>query len=251
VVSRTTQAYETRDVQYAIVETEYTKTPNDLWDEVMPTLDPYDQTVLWQLYRLSRGYHRDTCTIGFPRLAIRCNISPKQAQISVGRLEKRGLINRLGSDFGNRNVAERGNIYQIFLPEGREAPRPRVARSTREVPLATVVPDAAIKLNTQNESTQTQGGAGVWSRFTLEDCRRYADHLKQTGQGIINPGGYATKVFRSGEADSLIEAFLNPQTQPDLSRCPDCKGGGFIYLDADDPDRGVRPCKHHSLKGSS
>ena len=251
VVSRTTLARETTDEQYAIVEAEYTKTPNDLWDEIMPTLDPYDQTVLWQLYRLSRGYHRDTCTIGFPRLATRCNISPKQAQISVGRLEKRGLISRLGSDFGNRNVAERGNIYQIFLPEGREAPRPRVVRATREAPTATVVPDTIMKLNTQNESTQTQGSAGVGSKFSLEECRRYADHLKHTGQGIINPGGYATKIFRSAEADALIEAFLNPQSHLDLTLCTDCKGSGFIYLDAENPDRGVKPCKHLSLKSGS
>ena len=27
------------------------------------------------------------------------------------------------------------------------------------------------------------------SKFSLEECRRYADHLHKTGQGITNPGG--------------------------------------------------------------
>ncbi|MGA9773116.1 MAG: hypothetical protein WBV94_29065 [Blastocatellia bacterium] len=234
--------------ELAIVETEYTKTPNDLWDELMPTLDPYDQIVLWQLYRLSRGHHRDTCTVGFPRLAKRCNISPKQVQISVGRLEKRALIKRMGSDFGNRNIAERGNIYEVYLPEGREAPRARVAPNTRVVSPATVVPDTLMKLNTQKENTQTQSGVGVASRFTLEECRRFADHLKQTGQGITNPGGYATKIFRSGEADALIEAFLNPPVKIDPSQCLDCSGSNFIYIDPSNRDRGVKPCKHERLR---
>ena len=51
------------------------------------------------------------------------------------------------------------------------------------------------------------------SKFSLEECQRYAAHLKSTGQGITNPGGYATKIHRSGETDSLTEKFINP-TQP-------------------------------------
>ena len=247
VETGTTQAQQTMAAQYIIVESEYTKTPNDVWDEIMPTLDPYDQSVLWQLYRLTRGYHRDNCTIGFPRLATRCNISPKQAQISVGRLEKRGLIKRTGSDFGNRNVNERGNIYEVFLPEGREAQRTRVARNARVGQSATVAPDTVMKINTQNENTQTQSGVSVRSRFSLEECRRYADHLKQTGQGITNPGGYATKIFRSGEADAFIETFLNPQAPLNISKCPTCRGSNFVYIDVSNPDRGVKPCRHEEL----
>jgi hypothetical protein len=87
----------------------------------------------------------------------------------------------------------------------------------------------------------------VLSRFSLEECRRYADHLKTTGQGIKNPGGYATKIFRSGEADTLIEAFLNPRAAVDMDKCPACRGSNFIYIDASNPDKGVRPCKHDEL----
>jgi hypothetical protein len=27
------------------------------------------------------------------------------------------------------------------------------------------------------------------SKFTIEECRKYAEHLRATGQGINNPGG--------------------------------------------------------------
>jgi hypothetical protein len=72
-------------------------------------------------------------------------------------------------------------------------------------------------LNNQPDQTHThQEGAaapapvvvGVSSRFSLEDCRRYAEHLKSAGEGITNPGGYAASIHRSGRADSQIEAFL-------------------------------------------
>jgi hypothetical protein len=89
------------------------------------------------------------------------------------------------------------------------------------------------------------------SRFTMEECRRYADHLKQTGQGITNPGGYSTKIFRSGEADAFIDAFLKTPAQADPAKCPDCRGTGHVYVDPKNFDKGVRPCRHQSLQAGA
>jgi hypothetical protein len=103
------------------------------------------------------------------------------------------------------------------------------------------------KVNTQKENTQTQEGVRAGSRFTIEECRKYAKHLQSTGQGINNPGGYATTIHRTGEADILIENFLNPATptQVDTSQCPDCQGSGFYYPNG--PASGVAKCKHEKL----
>jgi hypothetical protein len=87
------------------------------------------------------------------------------------------------------------------------------------------------------------------SRFTAEECRRYAEHLRSTGQGISNPGGYATTIHRTGEADELIERFLMPAEatqEVDASKCPDCKGSGFYYPEG--PAGGVRKCRHMKPK---
>ena len=82
-----------------------------------------------------------------------------------------------------------------------------------------------------HKNDRANGGVGVGSKFTLEECRRYAAHLHATGQGITNPGGYATTIYRSGEVDPLIESFLQPPApapaQTDLSACPDCHGTGY------------------------
>jgi hypothetical protein len=111
------------------------------------------------------------------------------------------------------------------------------------------------KVKTQKENTQTQGGlaAGVrvGAKFTIEECRRYAEHLRSTGQGINNPGGYATMIHRTGEADELIERFLKPAAaaEVDASECPDCKGSGFYYPEG--PAGGVAKCRHEKLKRES
>jgi hypothetical protein len=66
--------------------------------------------------------------------------------------------------------------------------------------------------------------------------------------GITNPGGYATKIHRSGEADDLIGAFLEPVESAktiDVSQCPDCKGTGF--WEPGGVGKGVAKCKHERL----
>ena len=78
------------------------------------------------------------------------------------------------------------------------------------------------------------------SKFSAEDCLRYAEHLQKTGKGINNPGGYATTMYRTGEADSLIEAFLN-QSTVSTGDCPDCNGTGFYH--PGDSDVAIE-CKH-------
>jgi DNA-binding Lrp family transcriptional regulator len=241
-----TVAQETTLAQYAINELQSTVTPNDIWDKIIPTLDVYDQSVLWQLYRLTRGYHRDTCTIGLPKLASRCNIGKRQVSTSVERLEKRGLIERLGADYSNKDKSLRGNIYRVNLPEGKLARRATVAYQAGDAQPATVASGAPMKTTTQKEITQTQV-RGV-SRFSLDECRAYADHLHKTGAGINSPRAFAASIYKTGNSDADIETFLNPPAQTDISRCPDCRGTGFIYIDTSNHDKGVRPCKHEPLK---
>lgn len=245
VVRKTTLA------RCTIVETEYTSVPNDVWDEVMPTLNVYDQVVLWRLYRLARGHHSETCLVGLEKLAKCCNIGKRQISTSVERLEKTGLIERLGADFGNKNKAARGTKYKINLPAARVAQSARVASQTTVAERTTLAQHASNKEHTIKENTQTQNSkssVGVGSTFSLNECRKYAEHLWSTGQGITNPGGYATTIHRTGEADELMKTFFNPlpaQKAVDVSKCPDCSGSGWWYPKG--REMGVAKCKHERL----
>jgi predicted transcriptional regulator len=242
-------------VKPSLVTSQWTLVINDFFDEVLPTLKPTEAIVLTRLLRLSRGYHSDTCKVGSERLSKHCNISKKQAQISLNKLISAGWIERVDVDQSGASKIERGSVYRVLIPAATVEKITAVKSTTVNT---TAVRNSSNKVNTQKENTQTQDappatvapGVRVGSKFTIEECRRYAKHLQSTGQGINNPGGYATTIHRTGEADLLIENFLNPiaPTQPsDISQCPDCHGAGMYYPEGLGKG-GVKKCTHEKLK---
>jgi hypothetical protein len=163
-------------------------------------------------------------------------------------LEQRKLIKRLSVDLSNKIQSERGITFEVLLPRLGATKSAAGTKTTGGSKSAGGVISEPNKVNTQKENTQTQEvGVRVGSKFTIEECRKYAEHLRFTGQGINNPGGYATTIHRTAEADELIERFLNliPLSQVDITQCPDCKGSGFYYPNG--PAGGVAKCKHENL----
>lgn len=223
----------------------YTRLTHDVADRLLPTLDTYSQSVLVRLLRLTWGFQSDVCRVGLKSLANHCNISESQTRRAVRTLIARDIIAELGTDFSNSNQSARGTEYRILLipaPTHGTGGVSRVAPSretgaTRETP---------IKKNTLKETHTNTVGVRVSSRFTLQECRKYAESLRT--DGITNPGGYATKIHRSGEADDLIAAFLEPVevTKPiDVSQCLDCAGTGWRHPNG--VGGGVVKCKHENL----
>jgi hypothetical protein len=116
-------------------------------------------------------------------------------------------------------------------PDEEKPPPERAPRATKE---------ARARRRTAEEAKST---------FSLEDCLKYAKHLAATGQGITNPGGYATTIYRTGEADELIAKFLaQPVAPEDTSRCPDCHGSGWWYPHG--IEQGVVKCRHERMSRS-
>jgi hypothetical protein len=149
----------------------------------------------------------------------------------------------------NESCNESGNRLQVSDFEScNQSDNQSCNQSSNPLPPLSIHVSHVMNHDTHTHTGAQGARASAGSRFSLQDCRRYADHLKTTGQGIEKPGGYATSIFRSGEADSLIEDFLHAPRAPDLSQCPDCGGSGMVYLDTDDPSLGVKRCKHEKLK---
>ena len=217
--------------------------PYEVFDGILWKLKPAPRVILERLYRLSAGWDTDVCTVSIGKLVTTCNIGATQVRQYLRELEAAGYIQRLGEDIANKNIEARGIKFRVLLPR---MPPARTRTGSESGRGSNSEPN---KVNTQKENTQTQEvSVRAGSRFTIEDCRRYAEHLRSTGQGINNPGGYATTIHRTGEADELIERFLNPtvSTQVDASQCPDCKGSGFYYPNG--PSGGVAKCKHERMK---
>jgi len=229
----------------------FTKFWHQLTDHLYGQLTPAEQVVHIQLFRLSWGHNKSNCKIGLPQLAKRAGIGRSTAQTAIAGLINKGLIKKVLTHFGSDK--EQGNEYHVVPPSSLL--KSGSQSKSNSLPESNSLPDSRhYKENTQKENTQTQGapaaGGGVGSKFTIEECRKYAKHLQSTGQGINNPGGYATTIHRTGEVDLLIERFLNPEeanSSPnfDSSQCPDCKGTGFYYPQG--MDGGVARCKHERL----
>jgi hypothetical protein len=80
----------------------YYPTFNDISDRLVPEhkLDAYEQAVLYRMYRLSRGWQKESCVVGHTKLANSTNLSRSTVQKTIARLLERGLIECLG-DCGN------------------------------------------------------------------------------------------------------------------------------------------------------
>jgi hypothetical protein len=238
----------------------YYQVYNDMSDRLVPELKltPYEQAVLHRLYRLSWGWKKEECEVGMGGLAKHCVMSKSQVKRSLLSLQEKGLIENLGTF---KHGAREGNRYKV-LPglgpvTGKTIVKETIVSEEQSVVSETtearqsIVSENNIKNSNKDFKTHTQAGVRVGSKFTIEECRKYAQHLQATGQGINNPGGYATTIHRTGEADMLIENFLHPEaTNPssnlDTSQCPDCQGTGFYYPKG--IEGGVARCKHEQLK---
>ena len=236
------------------LEAPHLRTPHEITDRILPTLKPGCQVVLMRLYRLSAGFGSNTCHVSLPKLASSCNISETQVRILLRELEQRKLIKRVSIDLSNKIQSERGVTFEVLLPRLATTKTTAGLKSVGGAEFTGGAKTEPNKVNTQKENTQTQetlSGVGVGSKFTIEECQKYAKHLQSTGQGINNPGGYGTTIHRTGEADMLIESFLHPETQValsnfDASQCSDCHGSGFYYPKG--VEGGVARCKHEQLK---
>ncbi len=233
---------------------------NDVTDRLIRDLklDVYEQSVLLKMYRESRGWKSDECEISHAEIVRSCNISKSQSQRTLAKLSARGLIVNLGR---SKSGPER-NRFRV-LPGVPVIPHKNIFREDISREGDDILPENRVvgqdifsgdtnkNSNKESLNTHTQSGVGVGSKFSLEECKRFAEHLQKTGQGINNPGGYATAIFRSGEADAQIEAFLNaPATSAPFKAddCPDCGGSGYFYPEG--VDKGVKICKHEKLKGA-
>jgi hypothetical protein len=213
--------------------------PHKYTDHLCRLLKPDEQAVYLQLYRLSWGWGQESCFISNPRLSERSNVPLSSMKRAVAGLLDKGLIEKTGHTNGYGK--DQGVEYRVFTLDWQ----PNTGRQPKLSSQPRVAPN---KINTHKEHTQTQESVRVGSKFSIEECRRYAEHLQSTGQGINNPGGYATTIHRTGEADALIEAFFNPASAPasiDAGQCPDCQGSGFYYPSG--PTGGVAKCKHEKL----
>jgi hypothetical protein len=90
----------------------YTRVPNTILDSVLAVIAPTEQSVYLRLFRLSHGYGKPTCMVGYDALAKACHVSTRTVQTAIARLEQRGLIAR---EAAGKTVAS-ATVYRVLIP---------------------------------------------------------------------------------------------------------------------------------------
>jgi hypothetical protein len=139
--------------------------PNIIIDHLYQFLDLQERSVYEQLYRLSHGYGKSTCRIGYPQLATRSGMGRTAVIQTVERLVKKGLIARAGTAIGGRK--EQGSEYWVSAP-GSPVPDSPPTGSPGTEPNKV----KALKENSKKGSASHQkrdysdcpdcGGVGMW-----------------------------------------------------------------------------------------
>lgn len=139
--------------------------PNIIIDHLYQFLDLQERSVYEQLYRLSHGYGKSTCRIGYPQLAIRSGMGRTAVIQTVERLVKKGLIAKAGTAIGGRK--EQGSEYWVSAPGSPVPDRPQAGSPGAEPNKV-----KALKENSKKGSASHQkrdysdcpdcGGVGMW-----------------------------------------------------------------------------------------
>lgn len=90
----------------------YLQLPNTVVDSLMAILPGPEFKLYVRLFRLSRGFHRDTCTAGHARLAESCGISATTLRGALRRLRGLGLVEVVKPGV-NQSAA---SIYRVVVP---------------------------------------------------------------------------------------------------------------------------------------
>ena len=88
--------------------------PNSIVDNLLPLLEPSEAVIYLRLYRLSHGYHKDTCIVSTEKLGKITREGNRTVQRAFTRLEQLGLIERQAAVFTG---PVKGNVIKVNLPE--------------------------------------------------------------------------------------------------------------------------------------
>jgi DNA-binding Lrp family transcriptional regulator len=98
------------------IESPHLRTPHEITDQILPTLEPASQVILMRLYRLSAGFNSATCQVSIPKLVNTCHVSESKVRNCLRDLESKGLIRRLSVDLSNKSQLDRGLTFEVLLP---------------------------------------------------------------------------------------------------------------------------------------
>jgi hypothetical protein len=200
----------------------YYPTFNDISDRLVPELklDTYEQVVIYRLYRLSRGWQKDSCVIGHTKLAKNTNLSRSTVQKTIARLIERGLIENMG-DRGND-----GTEYRVL---------PGVPVLQRGIP------QHGIPLQAKSSSSHgTRRSDGIPSGGHIKNKEGFNKQDKERNtrlspEEIKSFATTVTDLVREGKSLPEVESSFAPNMHP--ADWASVKSGALTQADTQKPKR--------------
>ncbi|HEX8474614.1 MAG TPA: replication protein [Pyrinomonadaceae bacterium] len=91
--------------------------PHQVTDHLLRLLDPMEQAVYLQLYRLSWGFNKSTCSISNGKLAERAGMPESTVKKTLVKLKAKGLIKKAGMQIGYGK--EQGIEFWVAAPSSQ------------------------------------------------------------------------------------------------------------------------------------
>lgn len=199
-------------------------------------LSPYELRLYVHIKRRAGAGEGGTCREGTRRMAAVCKMSIGQVSQAKQKLKEAGLINvELGVGPSSPDVITITDIWPKNFrtyarakgcppnEQGVHTVNSMFTERTQGRSYSERKKKHEYKKELQKKEPHTKRLAQaspsrvcVRSKFSQEECRQYVDYLVIKGEKIKNPGGFATVIRRSGEADEQIERFFTnpPRDEP-------------------------------------
>lgn len=106
----------------------HSEIPHQILDHLCRHLEPEEQVIYVQLYRLSWGFGKDTCEISNPRLSERSNVPLSTMKRKVSQLVSKGLVEKINTITGYGK--DQAVVYRVAAPSWQlaKSSQPRASR---------------------------------------------------------------------------------------------------------------------------
>lgn len=147
----------------------YFEMPNCVADDITKLLDPFEWTVYFRLFRLSYGWHKNTCLVGVQALVNATNICENQVRIVLKKLQQKSLIKAI-EVVNTKQV--KGTLYRIYtVPQHGTVPSEDTVPSESTVPSGRPIKDDDDLLKDRSSSKE---------KLIDDDNDLKTDHFAQT-----------------------------------------------------------------------
>lgn len=119
--------------------TNYTKFPNAIFDKLASNLEPAEEILYYKLWRLSWGYKRNYCRVGYHELLTTTSIKSRFKVVDgINGLVSKGYIARILGPDGKADMNQSGTLYRVFTADEI------IKGITEEGILISSIPDSSI-----------------------------------------------------------------------------------------------------------